>query len=82
MDDLVMPPGVVKKAARLFVTKEDGMKLFGCQKSKASSIVRDVTKYAKEMGKCPLPAGRANIYIFADIYNFPIEEVNRVINEE
>ena len=29
MDDLVMPQGVVKKAARLCVTKEDVMKLFG-----------------------------------------------------
>ncbi|MCI9095190.1 MAG: hypothetical protein HFI97_01540 [Lachnospiraceae bacterium] len=82
MDALLTAPGVVKKASRLFITSEDVMLLFGCKQSKAYDIVREVNNYAKAKGYRPLPSGKANKYIFADIYNLPIEEVNRVINEE
>lgn len=82
METLLTAPGVAKKASRLFITSEDVMRLFGCKQSKAYGIIREVNNYAKQKGNRPLPSGKANKYLFADIYDLPIEEVNRVINEE
>lgn len=82
MNVLSSASGVIKKPARLFITSDDVMQLFGCGKSKAYGIVRDVNKCAKDKGHRPLPSGKANKYLFADIYDLPIEEVDRVINNE
>lgn len=82
MNVLVAAPGVMQKSTRIFVTCEDVATLMGCGKSKAYDIVRGVNKHAKEKGNHPFPAGKANKYLFSDIYNIPIEEVDRVINEE
>lgn len=79
---LTTAPGVVKKSTRIFVTQEDVSILLGCGKSKAYDIVRSVNKSAKENGTQPFPAGKANKYLFAEIYRIPIEEVNKVISEE
>ncbi len=82
MSGLTTAPGVIKKSTRLFITGEDVMRLFGCSKSKAYDIVRGVNKCAKDKGHRPLPAGKANKYLFANIYDLPIEEVDRVISNE
>lgn len=81
MQALTGVPGVVKKNTRIFVTQEDVAELMGCGKSKAYDIVREVNKSAKKNGNYPFPAGKANKYLFADIFHIPIEEVDRVINE-
>lgn len=82
MDVLAAAPGVVRKSTRIFVTQEDVAVLLGCGKSKAYDIVREVNESAKEKGNHPFPAGKANKYLFSDIFDIPIEEVDRVINKE
>ncbi len=82
MQTLSEAPGVVRKSTRIFVTQEDVAVLLGCGKSKAYDIVRDVNKAAIKMGKHPFIAGRANKYLFADIFGIPLEDVDRVINEK
>lgn len=82
MQALTATPGVVRKSTRIFVTQEDVAVLLGCGKSKAYDIVREVNKLATEKGNLPFPAGKANKYLFSDTFDIPIEEVDRVINEE
>jgi hypothetical protein len=80
MSALATAPGVIGKHLRIYVTQEDVAVLFGCGKSKAYQIVREVNQCAKESGCRSLPSGRANKYLFSDIYGIPIEEVNSVIS--
>lgn len=82
MGVLTAAPGVVKKAARIFVTHEDVAELLGCGKSKAYEIVRGVNELAKKKGNQPFPAGKANKYLFSDIFDIPIEEIDKVISNE
>lgn len=82
MSTLTTAPGVVRKSTRIFVTNEDVSALFGCGKSKAYNIVREVNKLAKKNGSQPFPSGKANKYLFSEAYGIPLEEVDRVINEE
>lgn len=72
-------PGVIQKASRMYITQADVSLILGCKQSKAYSIVKDVNKTAAERGKAPFPAGRANKYIFSDMYDIPIEEINSVL---
>ena len=73
-------PGVMRNATRIFVTQEDVAVLLGCGKSKAYNIVRELNELPKKKGKHPFPAGKANKYVFAEEFDIPIEEVNKVIN--
>lgn len=73
-------PGVIGRTNRIFVTQEDVAMLLGCGKSKAYEIVREVNECAKKKGNRPFPAGKANKYLFSDIYDIPIGEIDRVIN--
>lgn len=82
MGTFMSAPGVVRKSTRVFVTREDVAALLGCGKSKAYDIVRDVNKQAEKNGNHPFPAGKANKYLFADIFNIPMEEVDKIINGE
>lgn len=75
-------PGVIRKSTRVFVTQEDVSELLGCGKSKAYGIVQEVNKQAKRNGNLPFPAGKANKFLFSDVFDIPIEEVDRVINKE
>ena len=79
MTPLVSAPGIIQKAPRLFITQEDVARLLGCGKSIAYQTIHEVNEYAKKKGNHPFPAGRANKYLFSDIYGIPIEEVNMVI---
>ncbi|MCM1223748.1 MAG: hypothetical protein NC548_55785 [Lachnospiraceae bacterium] len=79
MEALVSAPGAVERTARIFITPEDVGILLGCKQSKAYSIIKDVNECAKKKGKHPFPSGKANKYLFSDIYDIPIEEVDRVI---
>ena len=72
-------PGVIRQASRMYITQADVSKLLGCKQSKAYSIVKDVNRIAVERGKAPFPSGRANKYIFSDMYDIPIEEINSVL---
>lgn len=82
MNALTTAPGTVRKSTRIFVTQEDVAALLGCGKSKAYDIVREINKLAKKNGSHPFPAGKANKYLFSDAFGIPIEEVDKVINEE
>ena len=82
MSALAEAPGVVRKSTRIFVTQEDVAILLGCGKSKSYDIVRKVNEQAKKKGNHPFPSGKANKYLFADIFDIPIEEVDKVINNE
>lgn len=82
MNALVTAPGVVRKSTRIFVTPGDVAALLGCRKSKAYDIVREVNELAKKKGNHPFPTGKANKYLFSDTFGIPIEDVDRVINEE
>lgn len=74
--------GIVRKSTRIFLTQGDIMALLGCKKSKAYDIVRKLNELAKKNGNFPFPAGKANKYLFSDIFNIPIEEIDRVMEEE
>lgn len=74
--------GVIRRSTRIFVTQEDVAMLLGCGKSKAYDIIREVNELAKKKGNHPFPAGKANKYLFSVSFDVPIEEVDRVINEE
>lgn len=82
MGALAEAPGVVRKSTRIFVTQEDVAALLGCGKSKAYDIVREVNGLAKKKGNHPFPAGKANKYLFSDIFDIPMDEVDKVINGE
>ncbi len=82
MSALAAAPGVVRKSTRIFVTQEDVAALLGCGKSKAYDIVRGVNEQAKKKGSYPFPAGKANKYLFAEMFEIPIEEVDEVISRE
>ena len=81
MGVLAEASGAVRKSTRIFVTQEDVALLLGCGKSKAYDIVREVNRQAKKKGNHPFPAGKANKYLFSDIFDIPMEEVDRAINE-
>ena len=81
MQALAEAPGVVRRSTRIFVTQEDVATLLGCGKSKAYDIVREVNEQAKK-GNHPFPAGKANKYLFSDIFDIPMDEVDKVINGE
>lgn len=82
MQTLSDAPGVIRRNTRIFVTQEDVAVLLGCGKSKAYDIIREINKLTKKQGSHPFPAGKANKYLFSDIFKIPLEEVDRVINEE
>ncbi len=82
MSALTEAPGVVQKSTRIFVTHEDVATLLGCGKSKAYDIVREVNRQARKKGNHPFPSGKANKYLFSDIFNIPMDEVDKVINGE
>lgn len=74
--------GVIKKVSRVFISPKDIMLLFECSKSTAYNIVHEVNAYAKKNGGLVPPAGKANKYTFARLYSIPLEDIDRVINEE
>lgn len=82
MLELEVSPGVMRKSTRIFVTQEDVAVLLGCGKSKAYNIVREVNARAKKKGNHPFPAGKANKYLFSDIFDIPLEEIDKVLNRE
>ena len=74
-------PGVIRESSRIFITHEDVAVLLGCGKSKAYEIIHNVNELAKKKGNCPFPSGKANKYLFSDIFNIPIEEVDKIISK-
>ena len=84
MDEINTTLGTVKRVSRLYVTAKDVVEIMGCKNNKAYETIRNVNQYAKKKGLYPMSQGRANKYLFAEMYGFPQEEVNDVIcqNEE
>ncbi len=80
--DLTAAPGVVKKAARVFVIPEDITALMECSNSMAYEMIKKINDDAKKRGKCPFPSGKANKYLFSESYEIPIEDVNKAIGCE
>ena len=73
-------PGVIGIPTRIYVSVSDVMVLMGCKKSKASEQIREANHRAEESGKLPFSQGKANKYIFAEMFGVPIDEVNRVLD--
>jgi hypothetical protein len=74
--------GVVGKPQRLFVTSSDVMKLLGCKSSYAGSAIKDVNSAAKKDGKHAFPAGKANKYLFSEMFGIPLEDIDKVLSEK
>lgn len=74
-------PGVIGGTTRIFVTPDDVIALFGCGRSKAYSIVKEVNRYAEQKRGYPMQSGKANKYLFAEMYFVPMEEIDRAIRE-
>lgn len=73
--------GVIREATRIFVTADDVIALFGCGRSKAYNIVREVNQYAKQKCGYPMQSGKANKYLFSEMFFVPLEEIDRTIRE-
>lgn len=82
MQALSEAPGVIGKSKRLYVTQKDVMKLFGCQKSYASKVIKDINTEAQQRGEHTFPAGKANKYTFAKAFAIPMDDIERVMIEE
>lgn len=76
-----MAAAVIGEATRIFVTPDDVITLFGCGRSKAYDIVREVNQYAKRKCGYPMQSGKANKYLFSEMYFVPLEEIDRTIRE-
>ena len=81
-ENLENSQGVIRKVSRVFISPKDIMLLFECSRSKAYKIVHEVNARANEKGELAPPAGKANKYTFARLYAIPIEDIDRIINEE
>lgn len=71
--------GIIEKPKRLFVTPADVMELFGCQKSYAGNVIREINQKAKGQDKHALPAGKANKYLFAKMFDIPLADIEEVM---
>lgn len=79
MSALATAPGVITTASRLYVTADDVKAILGCMDNKAYEVIREVNTYAKKKGFYSMPQGKANKYLFAEMYGFPQEEIDRLI---
>ena len=73
-------PGVIGVPTRIYVSVPDVMMIMGCKKSKASVQIREANNKAEQKGMLPFSQGKANKYIFAEMFGVPIDEVNRVLD--
>ncbi len=81
MSALAEAPGVIGVSTRVYVEIADVMQLFGCKQSKASNYIKDINKKVKEDGGMAFPAGKANKYLFSEMSKLPIEDINKVLEE-
>lgn len=73
--------GVVGRPKRLFITASDVMAIFDCKKSCASDIVRKINKEAESRGQKAFPAGKANKYLFSEVYGIEVADIDKVIGD-
>ena len=81
MIDIKEAPGVIGLNLRPYVTINDVVTLFRCSKSKASFVIKDVNKKVEDEGGIAFPAGKANKYIFSQMTQIPMEQVDEVITQ-
>ena len=81
MNALATAPGVISMPIRVYVEIEDVMVLLGCKKSKAGDYIKIINNKVKEDGGMPFPAGKANKYLFSEMSKLPIEDINKVLEE-
>lgn len=79
MQALATAPGVVSEPVRLYVETKDIMILLGCEKSKASTYIREINSMVKKEGGIAFPAGKANKYLFSEMARLPVEDINKVL---
>lgn len=73
----------VRKASTVpFVTCGDIKLLLGCKENKAYEVIRKTNQHAKAKGKYAFPQGKANKYIFSELYGIPVDIIDRVIEGE
>ncbi|MBO5597608.1 MAG: hypothetical protein J5943_03260 [Oribacterium sp.] len=80
MSALQNAPGVISIPTRIFVRIEDVMMILGCKKTKASECIRKTNAKAESEGKLAFTQGKANKYIFAELFDIPVEEINKVLD--
>lgn len=66
---------------RIFITGKDVMELLGCKSSKAYKVIEDVNRNAIERGMKAFPAGKANKYIFSEMYGVPVSDIDQIVKE-
>lgn len=76
-----MAPGVFEEVTRIYVTPDDVIALFKCGRSKAYGIIREVNEHAKKKSGYPMQSGKANKYLFSEMYFVPLADIDRVIKE-
>lgn len=64
---------------RIYVNTNDVMEILGCKKSYAYKVIKDVNEVARSKQLMPFPDGKANKYLFADVYGIPSEAIDKVI---
>lgn len=79
MGVLATAPGVISTPARVYVEIADVMVLLGCKKSKAGDYIKKINNKAEEAGGMAFPAGKANKYLFSEMSKLPIEDINKVL---
>ncbi len=67
---------------RIYLKIQDVMKILGCGHTKANQYIREVNATAKSRGLLAFTRGKANKYLFADLYGVPIEDINKIISQE
>lgn len=67
------------KTKRTYITASDVSVLIGCKHTKAYKILRSVNETAVAKGYMPFGQGKANKYIFSEMYGIPIEDVDAAI---
>lgn len=64
---------------KIYVNCADVMKIIGCSKSKAYNIIKEVNAYSIKMKKLAFPSGKANKYLFCELYGISAEDVDKVL---
>lgn len=64
---------------RIYITASDVSVLIGCKHTKAYKIIKAVNDTAVAKGYQPFGQGKANKYIFSEMYGIPIKDVDAAI---
>lgn len=64
---------------RIYVNHKDVEALLGCARTKAYAVIREVNDYSAKRNVRRFPDGKANKYMFAEMYGIPTCDIDAVI---